>query len=58
MKRIPMINGSEYDHLTRWKRFHNNNHSKRAKVKRGYRRRERANGRKLIFKWIKAKIDF
>ena len=41
MRRIPMINGWEYDALTERRRYLYFWHSKRSKIKRNYRRRER-----------------
>ena len=42
MKRLRLTTGDEYDHLTRGgKRVHSNNHSKRRKIKRRFRRKER-----------------
>lgn len=44
MKRIPMRTGDEYDMLTGWRKYLTTRH-RSAKVKRGYRRRERRIGK-------------
>jgi chloramphenicol 3-O-phosphotransferase len=47
-RRIPMISGDEWDALTRWRQYRRWPAGVRAKVKRGYRRRERRAGRRWI----------
>ena len=41
MKRIPMRTGDEYDALTPWRKVLHWRAGERARIKRGYRRRER-----------------
>ena len=46
MRLIPMKNGDEYDALTKWKRFLHWKPGERKRIKRGYNKRVRQQGRK------------
>jgi hypothetical protein len=47
-KRIQMISGDEYDALTRAKRFFDWRAGERKRIKRNYRKRERAQAKQTI----------
>ncbi len=47
-RRIPMIDGDEYDALTKWRKVLHFKAGARARIKRRYRRRERRIGKREI----------
>lgn len=48
MRRIPLINGDEYDALTRAKQYYHWKAGDRRKIKRAYRRRERQKAKRAL----------
>lgn len=51
MKRIPMKTGDEFDALTKWRNVLHWRPGERARIKRGYRRRERRRQAREDARW-------